>query len=229
MKKDQLISINEREFLIKALKEGFRIDSRKPFDFRSLKIGFGDKYGEVEVRLGQTRVYAVVTSEIVEPFPDRPTEGFFNFNVEFSPMADPNFEVGRPGEAAIELGRVIERGLRESRAIDTEALCILAKKKVFSIRCDIHILDNCGNLIDCASIATITALLHFRREEVSVSGDNITVHSMADRDPIPLSIHHIPVCVTFAFFEDGDLFFGGSESEGRECDGGEDVVYYQFA
>jgi exosome complex component RRP45 len=31
---------------------------------------------------------------------------------EFSPMADPNFEAGKPGEAAVELGRIVDRGLR---------------------------------------------------------------------------------------------------------------------
>ena len=45
-------------------------------------------------------------------------------------MASPAFEPGRPGEAAIELARLIERSLRESRAIDTEALCVLAGRKV---------------------------------------------------------------------------------------------------
>ena len=52
------------------------------------------------------------------------------FNVEFSPMASPNFESGRPGEAAIELARLVERSLRETRAIDQEALCVLAGRKV---------------------------------------------------------------------------------------------------
>lgn len=42
----------------------------------------------------------------------------------------------------------MERGLRESRAIDTEALCIVAGEKVWSIRLDLHILDDDGNLID---------------------------------------------------------------------------------
>jgi len=45
-------------------------------------------------------------------------------------MASPAFEGGRPTASAIELMRVIERGLRESRAIDTEALCIIAGQKV---------------------------------------------------------------------------------------------------
>eukprot|EP01117_Protostelium_nocturnum_P020636 TRINITY_DN938_c0_g1_i3.p1 TRINITY_DN938_c0_g1~~TRINITY_DN938_c0_g1_i3.p1 ORF type:complete len:256 (+),score=51.86 TRINITY_DN938_c0_g1_i3:365-1132(+) len=172
---------------------------------RTLKISFEEEItGNVEVKLGETRVIASVKAEIVEPFPDRPTEGFFNFNVEFSPMADPNFESNRITESAIEVGRVIERGLRESRAIDSEALCIIASEKVWSVRCDIHIVDNNGNLIDCASIAVITALLHFRRESVSVNGSQLTVHPISEKESVPLSVHHVPVCVTFGFFGEGN-------------------------
>jgi exosome complex RNA-binding protein Rrp42 (RNase PH superfamily) len=39
-------------------------------------------------------VYVVVRCEVVEPYADRPTEGFFIFNTEFSPMASPSVEVG---------------------------------------------------------------------------------------------------------------------------------------
>lgn len=41
------------------------------------------------------RVICIVTAEVVKPWPDRPTEGFFAFHTEFSPMADPSFEGGR--------------------------------------------------------------------------------------------------------------------------------------
>ncbi len=76
---------------------------------------------------------------------------------------------------AVELGRVVERGLRESRAIDTEALCIVAGVKVWSVRVDIHVLDHGGNLTDAASLATVAALLHFRRPDVTVVGDQVTI------------------------------------------------------
>ncbi len=156
-------------------------------------------------------------------------------------MSSPAFEAGKPPEAAIELGRVVERGLRESKAIDTEALCILSGTKApalplcslstashgpgpqaWSVHVTIHVLDHCGNLIDCASIAVITALLHFLRPDVSVAGDQVsltacccssladaaplwqvTVHSAKDREPVPLSIHHIPIAITFALFDEG--------------------------
>lgn len=109
------------------------------------------------------------------PFPDRPTEGFFHVQVELSSMAAPSFEVGRPSKYAVELGRIIERNLRDSRAVDTEGLCIVAGTKVFSITLNLHVLDHCGNIADCAQLAATAALLHFRRPDVTVSGDEVTL------------------------------------------------------
>lgn len=48
-------------------------------------------------------------------------------------MASPNFEPGRPTENANELARLIERGLRETKAVDLEALCVLAGRKVTGV------------------------------------------------------------------------------------------------
>jgi len=79
---------------------------------------------------------------------------------------------------------MIERVLKDSRAIDTEGLCIKAEEKVWSIRTDIHILDDGGNILDCACIAAIAALLHFRRPEVSLHGDEVTVVGF----PLPFHI-----------------------------------------
>lgn len=118
-------------------------------------------------------------------------------------MADPSFEPGRPGESAVELGRVIDRGLRESRAVDTESLCVLSGKLAWAIRVDLHILDNGGNLIDAANIAALAALLTFRRPECSVGGEDgqeVIVHPPEEREPLHLIIHHLPIAVTFAFF-----------------------------
>eukprot|EP01090_Pellita_catalonica_P017188 TRINITY_DN5128_c0_g1_i1.p1 TRINITY_DN5128_c0_g1~~TRINITY_DN5128_c0_g1_i1.p1 ORF type:complete len:441 (+),score=85.97 TRINITY_DN5128_c0_g1_i1:76-1398(+) len=200
-----VVSINETAFLKAALAQGLRTDGRGIYDYRILKISFGNVSGHCEVLLGHTRVCAIVTAEVVEPYPDRPTEGFFVFNTEFSPMASPDFDPGRPSDECVEISRVVERGLRESGCVDTEALCIKAGEAVWSIRCDIHILDHCGNVTDCASIATITALLHFRRPDAAMRGDSIVIYPDTERDPVPLSIHHIPISVTFSFLDDGEF------------------------
>ena len=56
-----------------------------------------------------------------------------------------------------------------------ESLCITSGMKVWAIRVDIHILNHNGNLIDCASVAAIAALAHFRRPDVTVSGEDVTI------------------------------------------------------
>ncbi|KAF9423482.1 Exosome complex component RRP45 [Podila epigama] len=196
-------STNEREFVLAALKEGTRIDGRKAYDFRTLRLSFGAEYGAVEVQLGNTRVLAKVSCEVIRPYADKPTEGFLVFNTEISPMAAPTFEAGRQTDEEVLVSRLIEKAMRRSRALDTEGLCIVAGEKVWSVRVDLHFLDDDGNLVDAACIAAITALLHFRRPDVTVVGEEVTIHTLEQRNPVPLSIHHIPICTTFAFFGNG--------------------------
>uniref|UniRef100_A0A453NGU6 Exoribonuclease phosphorolytic domain-containing protein n=1 Tax=Aegilops tauschii subsp. strangulata TaxID=200361 RepID=A0A453NGU6_AEGTS len=65
-----------------------------------------------------------------------------------------------------------------------------------------------GNLIDAANIAALAALSTFRRPECTVGGDDgqqVTVHDSEVRDPLPLTIHHLPIAVTFAYFGDGNI------------------------
>jgi exosome complex component RRP45 len=95
--------------------------------------------------------------------------------------------------------------LKESKAIDTEELCVISGKRVWSIRVEITVLDNNGNIFDCATMGTMAALHHFRRPEVSVQGDNVIVHSESEREPVPLSVHHTPVSISFVFFHGGDV------------------------
>lgn len=72
--------------------------------------------------------------------------------------------------------------------------------QVWSLRVDIKVLNHDGNLIECASIATLTSLAHFKRPDVTRSGDSVVIHTMAEKDPIPTVLFHYPVCSTFAIF-----------------------------
>lgn len=138
------MTVNEKKFIETALLSELRVDGRGPLEYRRLTIKFGKDDGSAMVQLGETRVMSFVTAQLVQPYRDRPNEGSLSIFTEFSPMADPSFEPGRPGESAVELGRVIDRGLRESRAVDTESLCVLSGQLVWAVRIDIHILDNAG-------------------------------------------------------------------------------------
>ncbi|CAG8617946.1 2022_t:CDS:2 [Paraglomus occultum] len=206
MVKETEPSIPERAFILQALKEGYRLDCRNKLEFRNIDIKLGREFGHAEVQLGSTRVFAKVSCEVTRPYEGRPTEGILVLNTEMSPMAVPSLEPGRPSEDEVLASRIIEKALKRSNAIDTEGLCIVAGEKVWTIRIDIHFLDHDGNVVDAACIAALTALSHFRRPDVTVAGTDVTIHSLKSRNPVPLSIHHMPICVTFAFFDNGNLF-----------------------
>ncbi|XP_024986860.1 exosome complex component RRP45A-like isoform X2 [Cynara cardunculus var. scolymus] len=194
-----IMTVNEKKFIESALLSDIRVDGRRPFDYRNLTIS---EDGSSEVQLGHTQVIGFVSAQLIQPYRDRPTEGTFAIYIEFSPMADPSFEAGRPGETAVELGQIVDRGLRESRAIDTESLCVVAGKLVWSIRIDLHIIDNGGNLVDAANIAALAALSTFRRPECTFGGEDgqeVIVNPPDLWEPLPLIIHHLPVAVTFGF------------------------------
>lgn len=68
-----------------------------------------------------------------------------------------------------------------------------------------HFVDHDGGMVDAACIAVVASLQHFRRPDVSVAGELVTVHTMKERVPVPLSILHVPICVTFSFFHGGEV------------------------
>jgi exosome complex component RRP42 len=90
---------------------------------------------------------------------DTPNDGVLTVNAELAPIASPSFETGPPDENSVELARIVDRGIRESKMIDTEKLCIEPGKKVFVVFVDIYVLNHDGNLIDASAISALSALL----------------------------------------------------------------------
>lgn len=195
------MSTCERSFLLEGLWEGKRLDGRGWTDTRDLEITFGTDWGSCQVTLGKTRVLAQVSSQVTEPRLARPNEGILLVNVELSPIAAPKFEAGRMSDEGVEISRTLERCLKESRCLDLESLCIISEEKVWTVRLDLHVLCHEGSLADACSVAGLAALAHFRRPDVTLKGDLVTVHPITERDPVPLAVHHHPVTTTFAMFQ----------------------------
>ncbi|EIM80688.1 ribosomal protein S5 domain 2-like protein [Stereum hirsutum FP-91666 SS1] len=193
-------SLPEKEFLIHALEQNLRLDGRAALEMRLPELIFGDELGCVECVFGKTRVLAQVDAKMIRPTPERPYEGQILIHSEISPMASSEYEPGRPSDEEVALSRMLDKVLRRSDAVDKEGLCILAGQRVWQLRITIHCLADAGNLLDCACLAGIAALKHFRRPEVEVVGDEVTVHPPSSRAPVPLSLHHTPFCITFAYF-----------------------------
>ena len=218
------MSTAESAFILRALGEGLRVDGRRPRESRPLSVACGLREGSVEVRLGETKVMAAVSAELVEPFADRPTEGQLLFFVELSPMASPAYEPGRPSDSAVELVRLLERAFRKAQAVDVEALCIVAGKRVWSIRCDVTLLDDRGNAADAACTAALGALLHFRLPAVSIVGSGseaaVKVLPPEQAEPTKLVFHHMPVSTTLGLFRPAGGGGGGGGGGGSGGGGG---------
>ena len=120
----------------KAIEEEKRLDQRALTDYRPVSIEQGvieKAEGSARVLLGKTEVLVGVKVETGTPYPDTPNNGVMTVNAELVPLASPKFEPGPPGEQAIELARIVDRGIRESEAIDTEKLCIIKDGHVDSV------------------------------------------------------------------------------------------------
>ena len=55
MPREADISLNEKTFILDALREGVRLDGRALDAFRGIELTFGEDYGVVNVSMGRTR------------------------------------------------------------------------------------------------------------------------------------------------------------------------------
>jgi exosome complex component RRP42 len=151
----------KREQIKKLASSGKRIDGRKFEQFRELSFEvnpIGPAEGSARVKLGKTDVIVGVKMNPGTPFPDKPGEGVLMTGNELKPMAHPDFEPGPPNPDSVEIARVVDRGIRESRMLDMEKLCIVPGEKVWILNLDIQAIDFDGNMIDAATIAGTIAL-----------------------------------------------------------------------
>ncbi|UCE11384.1 MAG: exosome complex protein Rrp42 [Candidatus Thorarchaeota archaeon] len=159
----EIISRIDRNYIADLLAQGERIDGRAYDEFRPIEIEYdvvsAKAEGSALVRMGGTSVIAGVKVLLGEPYPDTPDEGVIMVTAEMPPLASPLFELGPPREDAIELARVVDRGVRESETVEVKKLCVEPGKVVQMVFCDVYALEFDGNLIDCASIAANAALL----------------------------------------------------------------------
>ena len=198
--------------LMDLLQTGKRIDGRGLQDYRKLVIETNvieKANGSAKVSLGNTQVLVGVKVEIGTPFPDTPDSGILIVNAEISPLSSPYAEPGPPDENVIELARVVDRGIRESKIVDMTKLGIIPGKKVRAIFVDVSVLNSDGNLFDASSCAAISALATSKIAEIKVEDDEPKVTDKI----IPLQISTIPVSVTMGKIGDVVIVDPSSEEE----------------
>jgi exosome complex component RRP42 len=190
---DEILMEIRKDYVLSKLRDGERIDGRRFDEIRKVEIKTGlikKAEGSAYVKWGNTQVVAGVKMQIGEPFPDTPDQGVIITNAELVPLASPTFEPGPPDENAIELARVVDRGIRHSEAIDLSKLCIEEGEKVWMVFIDIWALDDDGNLMDASALAVISALLN-----TTVPAERFEVG-----DDFPLPVRDLPIAITSLVF-----------------------------
>jgi exosome complex component RRP42 len=178
----------QAEKIKEYLSEGKRLDGREVTQMRDLIVEreiSKNAESAVSVKLGNTHVYCGVKMSVVEPYSDSPNEGTFMTTAELHPMSSEKYDLGKPGINAIELARVIDRGIRESGLLDFRGLCIKEGEKVWQVFLDIVAINDDGNLFDVAGIAGLIALASAKLPKYNEEENKIE-HEFTD-NPIPLN------------------------------------------
>tara|TARA_Y100000310_G_C20608072_1_gene776571 strand:+ start:657 stop:1454 length:798 start_codon:yes stop_codon:yes gene_type:complete len=178
------------------LQQGKRFDGRKPDEFRDIEIETGiskNAEGSARIKIGKTEVLVGVKMGVSEPYPDSPDKGNLMVTAELLPSSSERYELGPPKIESIELARVIDRLIRESKFIDLEKLCIIPGEKVWTLFIDIYSINADGNLLDAAGIGAIIALKNskipkYDKKEGKVLYGEWTGEPIPTKKEIPLSI-----------------------------------------
>ena len=199
------------EYILSLIQQDKRVDERKLDQYREIKVETKiskNAEGSARCKIGDTEVLVGVKMDIGEPYTDSPDEGTIIVTAELSPIASPLFELGPPGQQATELARIVDRGIRESKAIDFKKLCIKEGEKIWLIFIDIYPLNDDGNLIDASVLASLAALKHAKFPKIK--DDRVVFGEFTDKK---LELTKLPVTLTFGKINDKILVDLNSKEE----------------
>ncbi|MHA1849419.1 MAG: exosome complex protein Rrp42 [Promethearchaeota archaeon] len=194
------ISTIEKDYILDLLSRGTRIDGRGFLEYRPIYIDAGNVLkaeGSARAKIGTTEVVVGIKYETGVPYPDSPNEGVITCMAEYIPFASPMFESGPPGDDAIELARVVDRGIRHADLLDKTTLCLIPNEEVIILFCDIYYITHNGNPWDTASLAAICALKSTTLPVLEKEEINGKVYFVPKEEKRTLEITDYPVTITF--------------------------------
>lgn len=192
MKTSKLTGDRIKEYL----ELGKRFDGRKLDEFRDITIETGiskNAEGSARVKMGKTEVLVGIKMNASTPYPDSPDKGNLMVTAELLPLSSSRFELGPPKIESIELARVLDRAIRESKFIELEKLCIKKGEKVWTVFIDIYSINADGNLLDAAGIGIVAALKNSKIPKYNEEKEEVLYGDLSDKElplrkEVPLSI-----------------------------------------
>ena len=120
--------------------------------------------------------------------------------VELLPLSSPDFESGPPDIKAIELARaVVDRGLRESGAIDFKSLCIKKEEKAWVIIIDVYSINDEGNLADAFGLCALAALKDAKFPKYDEKTEKVVYE---ERTTKGINLKELPIPITVIKIKD---------------------------
>jgi exosome complex component RRP42 len=206
-----------KESLKTLFSAGKRFDGRKLDETRDFEISnevSNMAEGSARIKLGKTEVIVGVKLAPGEPYPDSRDKGNLSVSGDLLPLASPRFEPGPPEFGAIELPRLVDRAIRESKMIELDKL-VINDEKVWTVYVDVYPINDDGNLIDAASLAAIAALKEAKVPELNEHG--LVDHDIKPKKKLPLADEIAPISVSF--FKLGDsIILDPTREEEEACD-----------
>lgn len=208
---------SHRDYLFELLKINKREDGRGLLDYRNISIEVNPikrAHGSARIKLGDTDVFVGVKLDVGTPFPDTPDQGVLMIGSELLPLASAEFEAGPPHVNSIELARVIDRLVRESKMIDLGKLCVKKGEKVWMVFVDIYPINASGNLFDAAALGAVVALHNTKLPKYDAKSEKVMYEEPTN---VKLPVSCKPLMTTFGKIGD-KIFVDFTEREQNSID-----------
>ncbi len=191
-----------------------RFDDRGLLDHRPLEVSYdvsNKAEGSARVKLGKTDVVVGVKLQVGTPYPDSPDKGNLMVSGDLLPLASPRYEIGPPKFNAIELPRLVDRGIRGSDMIELKQLVVKEGEKVWTVIIDVYPINDDGNIVDAASIGAMAAL---KRTNVPIlDADGKIDYDKKSKAKLPLLEGTMPISISFFKLGDAILLDPTREEE----------------
>lgn len=181
------MDITSPELVKELIAKDTRLDGRKPLEYRQIDVkvnALKKADGCCMVSIGETKVIVGVKFDLMTPYPDSPDEGGLVVSLNYVPITFKSL----PQNKDIEFSRVVDRSIRESKALDMKKFCITPREKAFSVYIDAYILNYDGNLIDALNLATVKALMNTTMPKLGEDGKVARSDKMIELKCLPIVV-----------------------------------------
>jgi exosome complex component RRP42 len=168
-----------------------RLDSRKLLEYRKIECKLDvipKAEGSCYVSIDDTKVIVGIKFDTMEPYEDTPDEGGLIVTLNYVPVVFQDMSQNKD----IELSRVLDRSIRESKMLNLKDFCMKSNEQAIQVFIDSYIINYDGNLLDAMNLAAVKALKNtnmpkLENGKVEMTNNKINLNS----EPIMITISNI--------------------------------------